>query len=104
VQASLEDFFTENDWLWDSYPPRKIFVTGESGDIQELFNILQEVCSRRGNTPMTYKEDVLFMAAKGTAELGKRADYLDWRDMHPPYETPSGGRDHMALRCYAFDS
>jgi hypothetical protein len=60
------------------YTPRKIFVTRDSEDNQKVLRILKEVCGRLGNDPVIYKNDVLFSSARGTAEPGKRAEYLSW--------------------------
>jgi hypothetical protein len=95
LQNTLEEVFVRYDWRWKMYPPRKIFVTGESGDNGKFLRILKEACGRQGNKPVIYKNDVLFSSARGTAELGKRAEYLSWKDLHPPHESLGRGREEI---------
>jgi hypothetical protein len=83
VHDRIWQWFYNQPGRWKYTPPAKIFLTGDSADDKRFRQILKDVGGWQGNKPSYFEEDALFMAAKGTAELAKRAAYLN-PDNRPP--------------------
>jgi hypothetical protein len=62
---------------WKYQPPAHVFVTGEGAGDETFRQLLRDACTFRGNDPTFHDSDTLFMGAKGSAELAKRAVYLN---------------------------
>jgi hypothetical protein len=82
VRKALQAHFTKYEWDWHLNAPRKAFLAGSSGDRPEFLDVVREVLAWKGDEVPLYAEDVEFQLAKGTAELAKRAEYLNWRDVY----------------------
>ena len=68
---------------WKSQPPSHVFATGEGTEDETFRLLLREACAFRGNDPTFYESDAKFMGAKGSAELAKRAVYLNPENRDP---------------------
>jgi len=74
-------FLNSNAGNWRWAPPSKIFVYGESADNPVFRKLVREVARWNGNEPQFFDKDPIFMPAKGTAELAKRAFFLNPRNL-----------------------
>jgi hypothetical protein len=83
LQDRLLGWFQSQYYFWEGAPPSKVFVTGESAWKEEFKSALREACSFIENDPVYFDDDILYSGAKGTAELAKRANWLNPQNEEP---------------------
>lgn len=101
VRNALKQHFAKHEWQWLHNTPRKVFISGESSNDPDFLSVLEDAVSWNGDELAFYKEDIDFLLANGTAELAKRAEYLDWRDMTWQEKSLALGRDDIDPWCWA---
>jgi hypothetical protein len=85
IRGRIEQLIFGLPGRWKCQPAKNVFVTGESAGDETFKLVLKDACRFGGNDPAFFEDDILFLGAKGSAELAKRAVYLNPKNRPPAW-------------------